>query len=55
MQGRSQSASATTPASSVAIAQDMRLPRKRSQELRDYAAGGTRAAGFGVVLRLLLK
>jgi len=55
MQGRSQSASANGRASNAAIAQNMRLPRKRSQALRECAAGVMTAVAFGLVPRLLLE
>ena len=54
MQGRRHAASAISPARSTAIAQDMRLPRRRSQELREYAADVVRGVAVGVVPRLLL-
>ena len=55
VQERSQSTSSHGPARNAAIAQNMRLPRKRSQALRECAAGVMTAVAFGLVPRLLLQ
>jgi len=55
VQWRGQSAFANGPARNAAIAQNMRLPWKRSQALRECAAGVMTAVAFGLVPRLLLE